>query len=64
MVDLDKGQGDITRFPAEELEKLYKDGDGMTVRILGKELNKMLKTNAYESKAWYVVTAEGEVRKL
>lgn len=60
----DKGRGNPERWPAEELEKLYRLGEKLnTLRIRGDALNLALRVTKYEPTTWYKVTDEG-VEKL
>lgn len=62
MRDQDRGTGDVRRFPAEELEKLYELGEAIPPRIRGEELNKILNTQRFVRNAWYRVTEKGPRR--
>lgn len=58
--DQDRGQGDEDRFPAEDLEKLYREGEvAYGAHIMGSELNKILNTKKYVSSVMYRVTEKG-----
>ncbi len=65
MSDENHGTGDEDRFPAEDLERLYRVGekDGDEVRVKGATLNEILSTSRYARNVWYVVTDKG-VRRL
>jgi hypothetical protein len=58
MADEDRGVGDPERFPADDLEQLYQQG-GLSgaVRIQGKALNVILKTDRYPPDEWFLLTA-------
>lgn len=61
--DQDLGLGDVTKFPADDLERLYGSDTDASARILGTELNKLLHVKTYSAQAWYAVTPHG-VEKL
>jgi hypothetical protein len=64
MVDEDRGQGDVSMFSADDLEKLYhKGGSNIAAQIQGRSLNKILDVTTYEPDAWYLITKTG-VEKL
>lgn len=64
MADEDRGEGDIEKFSAVDLERLYQKGGLETaMRISGKSLNLILGVTTYEPETWYVLTAHG-VEKL
>jgi len=62
MANEDRGPGDEAMFPAEDLERLYRQGARTPIKILGKELNKILHTTRYVASRWYVVTETGVTR--
>ena len=60
----DQGPGNEDHFPAEDLERLYRQGGvDVAARIRGDQLNDVLGVTKYVKSAWYVVTADG-VEKL
>lgn len=59
----DTGIGDPTRFPAENLERLYRSDLSSEPRIRGDALNQMLQTTKYHARSWYLVI-DGRVKKL
>jgi hypothetical protein len=61
-MSLDRGQGDKKKFPAKDLERLYKKGIEQQ-RIRGDQLNAIIGGKVYDPNAWYDVTEKG-VEKL
>jgi hypothetical protein len=56
----DRGQGDVAKFSAEDLEKLYRQGGlDIAAQIQGASLNKILDVATYEEHAWYIITERG-----
>lgn len=58
----DRGHGDETLFPAEDLEKLYRLGAASDMKIRGDALNYVMQTDKFAAKSWYLVTEKGVKR--
>lgn len=60
----DVGVGDTKKFPAEDLERLYRsDRLSNEPRIRGDVLNRLRGVTCYSPRAWYTVTND-EVKKI
>jgi len=59
MAEEDRGQGDVDRFSAEDLEKLYRTGATSGIKIRGDALNQVKNTKQYKPLQWYIITEKG-----
>lgn len=59
MNNQDRGQGNVTMFPAEDLEHLYRTTEDPSELIQGSSLNKLIGKKRYTPEAWYRVTPTG-----